>query len=260
MTDDDRLAKLFRDAAADPAPPPGFDRGDVLAASRRITTRRRSVVMGGAVALFAVVGVGVVIGAPGGSQGASSAAPAASAAAESAPGDAALQAQPVPERQAGASAALPDGTPRAGEVPGAAASEGAPPGGAGDCALPDPGLRVLVEQVLPEVAGAPGVPPEVVGSIWPGPARAGVSTAGDACRPGGQRRLALQVQDRGIRGVLVVDYLPPGVAASPPPGAVSAPTASGGTVVVGSGPVGGTVPPPFASRLDDLAGHLAARL
>ena len=48
---DARFAAAFRDAAAH-APPAGFDAGDVVAASRRITRRRRSALAGGALAVL----------------------------------------------------------------------------------------------------------------------------------------------------------------------------------------------------------------
>jgi hypothetical protein len=67
--DEDRLAGLFREAASDGgAPAPGFDHGDVVATSRRITARRRSAVIGGAVALFAVAGIGTVVALPRGTR------------------------------------------------------------------------------------------------------------------------------------------------------------------------------------------------
>jgi hypothetical protein len=59
--DEARIAALFRDAASG-APPPGFDAAQVVATSRRITRRRRSAVAGAALAVLAVVGVGVVAG------------------------------------------------------------------------------------------------------------------------------------------------------------------------------------------------------
>ena len=59
--DEARIAALFRDAASG-APPPGFDATQVVATSRRITRRRRSAVAGAALAVLAVVGVGVVAG------------------------------------------------------------------------------------------------------------------------------------------------------------------------------------------------------
>jgi hypothetical protein len=101
---------------------------------------------------------------------------------------------------------------------------------------------VLVEQVLPEVAGAP---------------EAAVTLE---CRPGGERGLALEVRDGGAAGVLSATYLPPGTADAAPPGAVTAPTASGGTVVVSSRPERGGEPAPFADRLGAVIAHLAPRL
>src|SRR4249920_2679546 len=81
MPEDERIAGLFRAAASDTgAPPPRFDHGDVVATSRRITARRRSAVIGGAVALLVVAGVGTVVALPRGhTDTLSAAAPAAPA-------------------------------------------------------------------------------------------------------------------------------------------------------------------------------------
>lgn len=61
MTDDQRWAALFREAAdLSSAPPPSFDYDDVVAASRRATARRRALLAGAAVVLMAgtvVIGV-----------------------------------------------------------------------------------------------------------------------------------------------------------------------------------------------------------
>ena len=139
--DEDRLAGLFRDAASDGgAPPPGFGHGDVVATSRRITARRRSAVVGGALALFAVAGVGTVVALPRGeSATVSAAAPAeraADGAADSAPGPAlaAPHAAPVPGGVecgpgGGAAGGGAGSGPCAG--PGGAGSGGAAAGGAG---------------------------------------------------------------------------------------------------------------------------------
>jgi hypothetical protein len=96
--------------------------------------------------------------------------------------------------------------------------------------------------VLPEVVGAPP------------------AATTDVCLPGDQRYLALEVDDGRARGVLTVASLPAGVAAEVPPGAVSAPAASGGTVVVGSTAEAGDGPAPFADRLPAVLEHLAPRL
>ncbi len=207
MTEDEKIAALFRDAAG-AAPPPGFDHADVTAASRRITVRRRAALITGAVVLAAVAGVGSVVALPRESGTATSAA-------------------------AGAAAPEADNAEREQAV--------APPlgPGTGGCAdRQDPALRSLVEQGLPEVTGATP------------------AATTDVCLPGAERYLNLEVTG----GLLVVSVLPPGVAVSLPPGnSRSAPTASGGTVIVGSSAVGGG-PAPYASRLPGLVAYLAPRL
>jgi hypothetical protein len=111
--------------------------------------------------------------------------------------------------------------------------------GTGDCAdRQDPALRALVEQVLPEVAGAP----EAATTM--------------ECRPGGERGVALEVPG----GLLTVTYLPPGPVTEAPDGARTAPTASGGTVVVSSRATRSGGPEPFADRLDAVVVYLAPRL
>ena len=82
------------------------------------------------------------------------------------------------------------------------------------------------------------------------------------CRPGGERGLALEVHDGATSGVL--GHLPArrdrrrGAARG---GGRSAPTASGGTVLVASrGRRGAGDPAPFAGRLDAVVAALAPRL
>ncbi|HVH22195.1 MAG TPA: hypothetical protein VNA11_07040 [Pseudonocardia sp.] len=260
MSDDDRLAELFRTAASDVGvPPPGFDHDDVVTASRRITARRRSALLGGAFALFAVVGVGAAVAVPD--------TPATTSAAAPAPGDlagaeraaVAPEGAPVPDAARSGGAAESGGAAASG---GAAGSSGAADSAAPQLAQPappftgtplgpgnapcadrqDPQLRAYLEQVLPEVIGAP------------------TAASTEECRPGTQRYLTLEVQDGPAHGLLGVAYLPPGPTPEPPPGSVAARTASGGTVVVSTGPMGGTVPPPFLNRLGEVAAYLAPRL
>lgn len=216
MTDDDRLAELFRTAASDAgAPSPGFDHGEVVAASRRITARRRTALTG-ALGVVAVIGISVAVVLPERSFDATAAAP----------------------------AVAPDSAQRAEAGSPAAADQAAapaPPLGPGltPCAdQQDPALRALVEQALPEVAGA----------------RPAATT--DECRQAGERGVSVEVGG----GVLTVRYLAPGVAATAPPGAAAAPTASGGTVIVSSGPGRSGGPVPFAGRLGAAAAFLAERL
>jgi hypothetical protein len=231
--DEKRLTEAFRAAVPDESvPPASFDHADVVRTSRRVTARRRAALAGGGLAVLAVVGIGVAVlpGAAGGG-GSSVAAPAA-----------APQAPPAAAPQSA------DGAPGvAAEDAREAAAPPAPLGpGTGECAdRQDPALRALVEQALPEVVGAP---------------EAAVTLE---CRPGGERGLALHVVDAGVAGLLTVDYLPPGTApGSPDPDTVSAtgPTASGGTITVTARSDEPGALPPFAQRVEELAGFLAPRL
>src|SRR5690349_17008258 len=152
---------------------------------------------------------------------------------------------------AGGSPLAASGTP---QVPGSAAvpSIGTPigPGPTDRCAdRQDPALRALVAEALPDVAGAP---------------EAMTTTE---CRPGGERGVALEARDGSTTGLLSVTYLPPGEVVPPPgiaepPAAVirSAPTASGGTVLVASRAERAGDPSPFADRIGDVAAYLAPRL
>lgn len=236
---DDRLAALFREAASTTAPPPAFDHDAVVARSRKVTARRRSALLGGAMALLVVAGVGTAVSLPlGDDAGSTAAAPASAPEAERA-GDAAGGAPApyaAPEGDSSVPYALQDVPPFTGVPLG--------PSPAGCAPRQDPELRALVEQVLPEVAGAP---------------EAAVT---QECRPGGERGVNLEVDDAGAAGLLTVEYRPPGTPADADPGAVSAtaPTASGGTVVVRSQGSGPGAPVPFEGRLDTAAAFLAPRL
>ncbi|WP_433291375.1 hypothetical protein ACQPZQ_01955 [Pseudonocardia sp. CA-142604] len=225
--DDQELGALFRAAASDSgAPPPAFDHDSVLRASRRATTRRL-LMAGGAVAVFALAGVGVAVALPG-SPGNDTTVAAPMSAGDRAPRPAA------PQDSAGAAGRAAEG-----------ASPLSPPLGPGntECAdRQDPAVRALVDQVLPEVAGAP----EAATTM--------------ECRPGGERGVAVEASEGGATGLLSVRYLPPGVEAALPPGAVSEPTASGGTVIVSSSSSEVGAPAPFAGRLASVAEYLAPRL
>ena len=81
------------------------------------------------------------------------------------------------------------------------------------------------------------------------------------CRPGGERGVTLEVDDDGTAGLLTVQYLPPGEAPAETGGkSASAPTASGGTVVVSARGDGPGAPAPFADRIDPTVAYLAPRL
>jgi hypothetical protein len=263
--DDERLTALFRDAASDTdAPPPRFGHDDVLAASRRITARRRSAAIGAA-AVIGLAGLGAAIVLPGSGETSTTAAGPAPEAARDAAGSALADEEAgsagLPSPYATDPGSVPNSSSGSGsgsgsdegsggdagsEAPGEAApapSAPAPLGpGSGACAdRQDPALRALVEQVLPGTVAAQPAPTT------------------DVCLPGADRYLAIEVTDRGARGVLTVGYLPPGTIVALVPGTLSAATASGGTVLVGSTAEGGG-PAPFADRLQDLLDHLAPRL
>lgn len=209
---DDQLAALFRDAAAAP-PAARFSHGDVTRASERITRRRRATFSAVAAVVVAVAGTGVLV--------------------------TTVRDQGALTGAASAPAAAPENSPLI--APNAASGGAAAPLGPGRTACADrqdPALRALLDQALPEVAGA----------------RAGAST--DICLPGSQRYVTVEVAG----GVFGVAYLPPGTEVSLVPGAVSAPTASGGTVIVFSGPAGQGGSAPYADRLQPVLAYLAPRL
>ncbi|MGE3288206.1 MAG: hypothetical protein AB7J32_19195 [Pseudonocardia sp.] len=223
--DEQQLAEAMRGAAAD-VPPASFDSADVVRASRRTTARRRAVTAGAALAAVVVVGVGVNfgVGATASRDATTAAAPAPS---EYAPQQAPEAARAAPPAAADAQSSGAESAPSPQPPLG--------PGPVDTCANPqDPQLRALVEEVLPEVAGAPEAPTT------------------KECRLDGGRGVNVELNG----GVLSVTYLPPGMpAGSTPPDGVVLPTASGGTLVMvasGSGP--------SPERLAEAAVQLAPRL
>ena len=259
MTEDDRIAELFHAAASEAGvPPPRFDHRDVVAVSRRITARRRSAVVGGAVAFLFVAGVGTVAVLP---RSDSSTMTTASAGADADDNAAAAPRAAAPEAAVGGADSAEAGGAHSGSAGGAAGaagsgggSAGVAPGGeagaggaqtpeAGTPAHPlgpgsgicanrqDPALKALVVAVLPEAANAPG------------------AATSDICLPGTQRFLSIELGG----GVLSVCYLPPGTVASLSPGASSAATASHGTVTVSPAPG-------HANQVPELLAYLAPRL
>jgi hypothetical protein len=110
----------------------------------------------------------------------------------------------------------------------------APPLGPGTttCAdRQDPALRALLVEVLPEVASAPA------------------AATTDVCLPGSERYVSVELGG----GVFTAAYLPPGTIPSLAPGASSAPTASGGTVIV-------SPPPALRDRAPAILQYLGPRL
>lgn len=221
---DQELTGMFHAAGSGATPPPGFDVASVVRASRRATARRRSAVAGGAAAVLLVAGaVTAAVTVTGSGDGATtSAAAAPEAATGGARGDAAL-------------------------APPAAAPSGAGSDAAAGCAnLQDPGLRALLDDVLPQVRGAAEAPTAMV------------------CKQGGGREVHLQVVDGASNGLLAVVFTPPGepVDDGLPTGLAraGAPTASGGYVTVTSRPDAGSGGIPFEDRLAATAAGLASRL
>lgn len=245
MTDDDRLAALFREAAGDP--PPGFDHRAVVERSRRVTARRRTALLGSAAALVVVVGTGLAVGGAGPQEPASTAAAPAAERGAGGAADAAGSAESGPESGPGADAgaASPFAVePYVAPAPWPTVGSPVPRPGAVPCAdRSDPALRALLDRALPEVAGAPE------------------AAATGSCRPGA-RGVDLAVVDGTASGLLSVVALPPGEPPlqSPDAAIATAPTASGGVVVVRSQGDGPGAPAPFAGRLDAVAAALAPAL
>lgn len=244
--DEQRLTEALR-GAADGGPRPSFGHADVLRASRRITMRRRSALAGSALAVPALIGVGVLTSPDGGERTDSTAA-----------SPSAAVAPPLPADSLAAPAAPPPGAPPMPEAarqadgsaePGAATPFTGTPLGPGTAPCPnkrtDPELRILVQQALPEVTGA-----------------APIERPGIECVPSvGDRYVELAVTDSaGVAGRIQVSYLRPGTAVSLPPGAAGAATASGGTVIVSTEAATPGAAGPFTGHLDALVSFLAPRL
>jgi hypothetical protein len=208
---------------------------DVVAPARRMTRRRQLVLAGSAVVVLVLVGIGgmnVLRNDPGGPPPSADVVAPGVSVPYAAPDATQVRVGPQTPYMA-----VPPGT-NPPERPPTVPAAVAPDPGTGDCAdRQDPALRALVEQALPEVVGAP---------------EAAVAVQ---CRPGGERRVALQVEG----GVLTIAYLPPGWALTVED-ARTAPTASGGTVVVLSRASRTSAPAPFADRLDGVVTYLAPRL
>ena len=242
--DEQKLAELFRAAAAD-APPSSFDAHDVTRVSRRITARRRSMLAGGSAVAGIVLVVGLVVGFVGfGHTGSSSSRTAASAPVAGAnPGASSDfdRAQPmIPRVGSGFSTTTPK---QGGDVDGGTGSN---PAG---CGPTDVKLAVALANELPSV-GATQVPAD---SAVPLPA---------GC-PAGARSAGFLVRDSSGAGLVGVVLLPAGV----PPTQLTlpartasrlAPTAAGAVVVAFSQPVASSATAPLADRLGVIAAAVAA--
>jgi hypothetical protein len=219
--DEQRLSELFRDATGE-APPPSFDRDDVVAASRRATARGRSALAGGSLLGVAVLTGGVLLGGQVLQRPPTSEPPAA--ASELAPGTGDRMLEPV----------MPFAAP-----PGAgpdAPGPDAPAGAAGGCGPADTELTATLNGALTGTAGTgPGL-------AFPRPCPPGFRAAGVAV-PGGTLYAVLGP-------VAVSDADLPGYASAP---------AGAEVLSVISVPSNLTAPPPRAADVDDLARELADR-
>ena len=181
MTEDDRIAELFHAAASETgAPPPGFDHRDVVAVSRRITARRRSAVVGGAVALLFVAGVGTVAVLP---RSDSSTMTTASAGAN---GDNAAAAPRAAAPEAAVGGADSGGAAAGGQG-GSAESDGGAAGGGGVApgGTAPGGTGGGTDGVVPGGPGSNGVAPGGSAGGTGGVAPGGGAGSGGALPPGG---------------------------------------------------------------------------
>jgi hypothetical protein len=110
---------------------------------------------------------------------------------------------------------------------------------AADCgSQQDPGLRAIVDGVVPEAAGAPAAP------------------VTQSCLPNGGKAVHVEITKGGATGILTVVFSPKGGSA---PSGATATTASGGTVGVSVRSTGDG-PAPYADEVGRLASELASRL
>jgi hypothetical protein len=216
--DEQRLSELFRDAAGE-APPPSFDRDDVVAASRRASARRRSALAGSSLLGVAVLTGGVLLGGQVLQPSQKSEAPASEAQRGQAPaseapgaGDRTLEVTPF---------AAPPG-----------AGPGAAPGSEGGCGPAD---AELAAELNAAVGPGPGL-------AFSRPCPPGFRAAGVAV-PGGTVYALLGPAALGDADV---------------PGYASAPAGAEVLSVI-SVPSDSAAPPPRAADVDDLARELADR-
>lgn len=281
--DDETLVALMRTAAtAQDAPPAAFGHAEIVATSQRITRRRRMVVAGAA-GLVLLAGIGSAAALPLlNRNGASSTV--AEAPAAPAQGDATDR----PSGEAGAAPEQASQTPgrpleRAAPGTGPAAPRSAQPGGAPDAggSPPDGGRDAAPKTGAPRAPSSasggastysgPGLGPSpgscgsqqdpelraVLDEVFPKVAGASQAMVTQSCRAPGERAVHLEVSDGEKSGLLTVVSTPKGGA--PPGGDASAPTASGGRVVVSVEATGGGAAP-FAGDVDKLAADLGPRL
>ncbi len=251
--DDDRLAQLLHDVVQE-GPPATFDADDVLAESRRLTARRRTLIRNttmGAVILVAaglLTGLGVVGLGSFGHTVSSSAGGAGSAAGTSdKPGGLNNEFHPNSHPKSGPEAQL--NVPASpsmqgdGDTGSAGQSTGSTPGG---CGSTDGELAVALAGELPSVGD---------------PQRAAVPTAD--CPSGTTFAAAMSIVDHGATGMIIALVRPATAKAVAPAAGVghasSTSTQHDTVITVLSQPQQAGGPIPFQAQLATIAQHLATR-
>ncbi|PSL55107.1 hypothetical protein B0I31_10564 [Saccharothrix carnea] len=249
--DEQKLSELFRDAASD-APPPSFDVDAVRSASARATARRRSsVAVGSALALVLVFGGVVVAGVLGsGTSGDHSVAGSAQDASSpnvtpfSAGEPEVLSKDAVPERSGGMPPkSIPDDPSTQGDEPPGSAGRTAAGSAQRGCVEVDRELAVALADEL---------------SV----ANAGQAAPAAADCPPDARGASFLVRAGDVYGTVSVVVVPAGATGLVPDRTdayASAKTPDGRELYVLSRPEEGSVEPPLADRLAELAERLAAR-
>lgn len=236
--DDRELERMFAGLPVEP-PPPSFDHGDVVSASKKITARRRKAVgVAGAFAALALFGVGAVelSGAIGGISETASA-----------PGNAAVDTQ-----SGGSGQPLnPPGRPPNGggkqSSPGTAPMQGGDVSGKnGPRAESASGCEAADGELATALAGELPVPVTA-------------ATAGRLC-PAGARFAGFGVDGGDVSVMLLPAGVPSPQTAVPPGGTeVTVITAKGQSLTLLSVPTTGNTTAPLAADLSRVANLLAAR-
>jgi hypothetical protein len=238
MMDERQLSELFQTAAHD-VPPPSFDAADIAAQSRRITDRRRAMVVGGSSLAVVLLAVGLFVGLGGFPRTPSSSTAASAGTADSGPGQGKQNAAPNAAPRFPAATPLQGGV-SAGRV-GPPVADTAPDTG---CGPADRALAVALASEFP-AAGATGL------------------HATTLMCPNGARWAGYLVHDGANTGDLIVVVTPGDEAPSlPADGASRASAAAGGhrVVVVLSVPAPSSPGTPFADRLTGIASDIAGKV
>ncbi|HTI24714.1 MAG TPA: hypothetical protein VL652_27205 [Kutzneria sp.] len=235
--DDKQLAEKFRDAVGD-VPPPSFDAGDVVVASKRATARARKRLQAGAGVAIGVVLIGgalVLVKPFGASNGSMTSAGAGDAAAPNATSP--LSLNPGFNTNEGGGPKVQPNTPDA--------------GGAANCGQPDQGLAAALVTELPIITGSE-------------------AQAADVSCPVGAAAVAFQLTDGANSGKLELILVPASVPNDPGTGrkpavrvakgnAVTVTTHNGGALTLATLPMNGAAAGPYVNQLGDIAARLAAR-